>query len=406
MAHAEFRTNHLSPGRDAPMTRRLIALSATAAAACLALTACSTPDTSPAADPEADAAGAAAGDLELTEVCDADLTVQLQWQPQSDMGAMFRLLGDDYTTDSARKSVTGSLIASGADTGVDLTLLAGGPAIGFQPVTSQLYTDDEIDFGLVHSDQLIAAAGAQPVIGVTPLLTYSPAMLMWDPETYGEDFGIADIASTDASVVVSAEQAYPTWLVAKGYAHADQIDGSYDGNPARFVSDPTIIQQGFANSEPYTYENDTPSWGRPVGYQLLRDAGFDIYASNFVVRADRLEEYSACLERLVPIIQQASADYIAEPGPVNEKIVDVVSSDSTYYSYSMGQADFSAKLLVDEGLIADENGTLGGYDLDRAERFVTELIPVIESTGVELPEGLTAADLFTTEFVDTTISAG
>ena len=36
-------------------------------------------------------------------------------------------------------------------------------------------------------------------------------------------------------------------LVAKGMLKQSQIDPSYDGSPARFVGDPAIVQQGFAN---------------------------------------------------------------------------------------------------------------------------------------------------------------
>ncbi|YCK79830.1 hypothetical protein M1D89_00080 (plasmid) [Arthrobacter sp. D3-18] len=375
------------------------------AAACLTLAACTSPSTAPGSPTPVAALPVATGDLALTEVCESELTVQLQWQPQSDMGAMFELLGDDYSTDPSRKSVTGSLVASGADTGIDLTLLAGGPAIGFQPVTSQMYADDDIDLGLVHSDQLIAAAKVQPVVGLTPLLTYSPAMLMWDPKTHGDDFSITDIATTDAPVVVSRDQIFPAWMVAKGYLAKDQIDSSYDGNPARFVSDPAIIQQGFANSEPYTYEHDTPAWDRRVGYQLLRDVGYEVYASNVTVRSDRLEEMTPCLERLVPIIQQASADYITDPAATNQRIVDIVATDETYSPYTIGKATYSAKLLAGEGLITNENGTIGGYDMDRVQRFVDELTPIIAGQGTELPANLHGTDLFTTAFVDRAIAA-
>jgi hypothetical protein len=341
----------------------------------------------------------------LADVCPADVGVQLQWQPQSDMGALFALLGPGYQVDSDNKSVSGPLVAGGKDTGVDITLKSGGPAIGFQSVTSQLYVDDSAMLGVVHGDQLVSAAADQPVVGVTPLLKYSPAILMWDPEKHPEWKSVGDVGQSDATVVVSKDQIFPQWMVAKGLLQQSQIDTSYDGAPSRFVGDPAIAQQGFANSEPYTYEEETPAWDKPVSYGLIKDAGYDIYASNVSVRADKLAEFSPCLQKLVPIIQQAGADYISSPDATNKVIVDVVSQDQTYSPYSEGEAAFSANLLKEKGLLANEdNGSFGVYDDARTTRNVAELSPVLAAGGNEVPGSMTAQQMFTNQFTDPAIS--
>lgn len=348
----------------------------------------------------------AADAQQLADVCPANVGIQLQWQPQSDMGAVFAMLGPGYRVDTDNKSVTGPLVAGGKDTGVDLTLKAGGPAIGFQSVPSQLYVDDSLTMGIVHGDQLIAAASDQPVVGVTPLLKYSPAILMWDPQSHPQWSTVADIGKTDATVVVSQDQIFPQWMVQKGLLKESQIDTGYDGAPSRFVGDPTLAQQGFANSEPYTYENDTPAWNKPVAYGLIKDVGYDIYASNMSVRADKLAELSPCLEKLVPIIQQSGVDYAAAPEAVNDVIVDVVSQDNTYSPYSQGEAAFSAALLVDRGLLAaEDDGSFGVYDEARTARNVEDLRDVLAATGNVVPADMTGADLFTNQFSDPSIAA-
>lgn len=348
----------------------------------------------------------AADAQQLADVCPANVGIQLQWQPQSDMGAVFAMLGPGYRVDTDNKSVTGPLVAGGKDTGVDLTLKAGGPAIGFQSVPSQLYVDDSLTMGIVHGDQLIAAAADQPVVGVTPLLKYSPAILMWDPQSHPQWSTVADIGKTDATVVVSQDQIFPQWMVQKGLLKESQIDTGYDGAPSRFVGDPTLAQQGFANSEPYTYANDTPAWNKPVAYGLIKDVGYDIYASNMSVRADKLAELSPCLEKLVPIIQQSGVDYAAAPEAVNDVIVDVVSQDNTYSPYSQGEAAFSAALLVDRGLLAaEDDGSFGVYDEARTARNVEDLRDVLAATGNVVPADMTGADLFTNQFSDPSIAA-
>jgi hypothetical protein len=338
---------------------------------------------------------------QLGAVCPHDVVVQLQWQPQSDMGALFQMLGPGYQVDSQAHSVTGPLVAGGADTGVRLTLRAGGPAIGFQSVSSQLYVDDAVTLGIMHGDQVIAASASQPVVGVTPLLKYSPTILMWDPASHPDWQSIADIGRSHATVVVSKDQIYPQWLTGRGLIDRAQLDTGYDGAPARFVGDPRIAQQGFANAEPYAYRHTVEAWAKPVKFQLVKDVGYDIYASNMVVRADRVDALAPCLQRLVPIIQRAGVDYITAPDAANAKIVDMVGADRTYTPYTADEAADSAKMLASQGLVADEaDGSFGTYDPARTARNVAELAPILNAGGANLPAGLTGDRLFSTRFTD------
>ena len=142
-----------------------------------------------------------------------------------------------------------------------------------------------------------------------------------------------------------------------------------------------------------------------MSYGLIKDAGYDIYASNVSVRADKLAEFSPCLEKLVPIIQQAGVDYITSPEATNKVIVDVVSQDQTYSPYSEGEAAFSADLLQEKGLLANEdNGAFGVYDDARTSRNVAELTPVLAAGGNSVPGSMTAQQMFTNQFTDPAIS--
>ncbi len=376
-----------------------LAVAATAATICAAVLAgCSSSgsdDTASSSLPSAPAESTLAG------TCPDNVVVQLQWQPQSDMAGVIGLLGPGYTVDTDNTSVSGPLVFDGMDTGVDITLRAGGPAIGFQSVPSAMYSDDSIHLGLVHGDQMISAAKDQRVVGVTPLLQYNPSIIMWDPATHPDVKTIADIGRSDASVVVSKDQIFPQWLVAKGLLQQGQLDTSYDGAPARFVGDPSITQQGFANSEPYTYENETPSWNKPVAYAMVKDAGYDVYASNVSVRAGDVEEMSPCLEKLVPMIQQTGKDYVASPDAVNATIVDWVSQDVSFTPYSAGEAAYSAGLLKDRAVIAPgADGVYGSYDMVKAQNVINDLVPILNGGGADLPAALPADQLFTTQFID------
>ncbi|WP_067666883.1 nitrate ABC transporter substrate-binding protein [Nocardia miyunensis] len=382
----------------AHITRRAVALAAALTIGACTLAACGS-STTPA--PSVSLAPAPAAQR-LAGVCPDTLTVQLQWQPQADMGAMFQLLGPDYTVDTNTKSVTGTLVAQGKNTGIKLRLKSGGSAIGFQSVASQMYVDSSIDLGLVHGDQIVAASAGQRVVGVTPLLTHNPAILMWDSAAH-PGLNLRGLAASHATVVVSKEQTFPTWLLAKGYVTKSQLDTSYDGSPARFVGDPSIVQQGYADAEPWEYEHDTPAWNKPVASGRLSELGFDPYASNVSVRADRLAQLTPCLKKLVPIVQQADADFVTAPTATDKLIADVVAKDPAYATYSLAEARYASGILKSENLIANENGSVGTYDPARAHAFVTDLAPLLAAQGAKVDPKVDPATLFDPEFGDRSI---
>ncbi|MEV6659216.1 nitrate ABC transporter substrate-binding protein [Nocardia fluminea] len=341
----------------------------------------------------------------LAGACPATVVVQLQWAPETDSGPIFGLLGPGYTVDADNNKITGPLVADGKDTGVRLEIRAGGPAIGFQTVPSQMYVDQRITLGLAHSEHAIAAAGQQPIVAVTTLLRNSPQMLMWDPKTNPDWQGIADIGKSGKPVVVSKGQLYPDWLVARGLVRKEQIDASYDNSPSRFVTDPSFAQQGFANAEPFTYEHEVRAWNKPVGYQLLKDVGYEGYARTVNVRADKLAELRPCLRKLVPMIQRATASFKADPSHVNEVVVDVVEQNPKLSPYSAELAEFGSRALIDGGLIGnDTDGVLGSFDETRVQRIIDEFGPILRAGGANVPTGLTAKDLVTKEFLDPAIS--
>lgn len=394
------------PSSRVSSTRRTLAVraavvAATASACVAALAGCTD---SSSTSQSATSLPPAPAEFNLASVCPKNVVVQLQWQPQSDMAGVIGLMGPGYTVDANQKSATGPLVYDGKDTGVDITLKAGGPAIGFQSVASAMYADDSIDLGLVHGDQLVSAAAKQRVVAVTPLLQYNPSIIMWDPKTHPEWNTIADVGKSNATVVVSKEQVFPQWLVSKGLLKQSQLDTGYDGAPTRFVGDPSIAQQGFANAEPYIYEHETPSWNKPVAYAMVRDAGYDVYASNVSVRPDKMEKLTPCLQKLVPMIQQTGKNYVNSPDAINKTVTDWVSQDVSFSPYSAGQAAYSAKILKDKGVIGtDAAGVWGGIDMVKAQKSIDELVPVLNQSGAGLPAQLPASDIYTTQFIDTNV---
>ncbi|MEU9130634.1 hypothetical protein AB0D08_21460 [Kitasatospora sp. NPDC048540] len=379
-----------------------ILLVPTALMAAAALAACSS-----ASAPQAPSSALQSPDaaVDLAGVCPKTVVVQTDWQPEAEHGAVYQLLGPGYTIDTDKKQVSGPLVINGKDTGVQIEIRTGGSTIGFQTIPAQMYIDKSITLGYVSTDAAIVAASDQPVKAVVSPLNKSPLSIMWDPASNPTWTGIADIGRSDAKVVVQKGVVFAPWLVQEGLIKSSQLDTGYEGTPARFVADPSIAQQAFATAEPYIYQHEIPAWGKPVKYQLLADVGYNLYPEALSVRDGDLAALSPCLTKLVPIVQQAQADYLADPAATNKLIVDAVAKYNDGWTYSAGVADYAVRTMRDLNIVAnDASGPLGGMDLNRVEAAVNTFSPILRSTGATIPERLLASDIATTEFIDKNIT--
>ena len=266
-----------------------------------------------------------------------------------------------------------------------------------QPVSVLQYTDDGIHLGHANTEGQILRYEETPVLAVVAPMEINPQIIFWDPETYPDVGTLADLGEEEITINVFGGGTFTEVFVAEDIWHADQIDTSYDGSPARFIAeDGAIAQQGFASAEPYTYEH-LEDWGKPVQYQTLHDAGFEVYAQTLAIVPDRLEELRPCLELFVPIAQQAAIDYIGAPDRANAIIIDAVTQYDDFWTYDEGLAQYSVETQRELGIIGNgPDGTLGNMD----EARVQGVIDQIRDAGLEVPEDLTVADLVTNEFVD------
>ena len=386
-------------------TRIAIGTPAVLLTAALALTACG------GSDGDASASAAPSGSVGATDLkaagCPSTVVVQTDWNPEAEHGGIYQLLGPDPEIDAGSKSVRGNLVdGEGASTGVQVEIRSGGPAIGFQAVTAQMYTDDEITLGYVDTDEAIQLSATQPTVGVLAQLDKSPQMIMWDPATHPDVTTIADLGQTDTIVRYFEGSAYMDYLVGAGVLTESQLDGGYDGTPAAFVaSGGADAQQGYASAEPFIYENEVDAWGKPVEYQLIHDAGFQVYASSLSVRGDKVEELSGCLEALVPVMQQADLDYVADPAAANALIVELVTEYDTGWQYSEAVAGYAASTMAELDIVGNgTDGTHGSFDTDRLQTLIEQTTPIFTEQGTAPKDGLTPADIATNEFLDTSIA--
>ena len=366
------------------------------AVAALAVAGCAT-DT----EPPAASAGGAGG---LAGACPDPVVVQSPWWPQSEHGTFYHLVGDGYQVDAEGLSVTGPLVASGVDTGIRVEVRAGGPAVGFQNAASLMYADDAILLGQVATDDAIGLSAETPVMAVMAPMDIAPYMIMWDQERFPEFNTVVDIGRTDTPVLYFDGATYMDYLVGSGILREEQIDGSYDGSPSRWLAeDGGLAQQGFATNEPYVYENELDAWGKPVRFQLIHHTGYPIYPEAVVIRADQLDQHAGCLAELVPILQQSLVDYLQDPAGTNQLIVELTDAYGAF-AYGPEKATWAVEQQLELAIVSNgDNATIGDFDLDRVQQTLDIVAPIYTGQRREIAPDLTPEDLVSNQFIDPAI---
>lgn len=374
----------------------LTALTATVAAL---VTACGSGDGGGAPAPAPPSATGA-----LSGVCPNPVVVQTDWFAESEYGAYFQLLGDAPRFDTDKKRVSAPLVDAGQPTGVDLEIRYGGPAIGFQQVSAQMYADKAITLGLVSTDEAIQNSDRLPTVAVAAPLETSPQMIMWDRRKHPDVRTIADLGRAGVPVLYYQADTYMQYLLTAGLLRPEQVDGSYDGSPSRWVtSDGAVAEAGFATSEPYVYRNELGE-GRSfdVDLQLVSDTGYPLYGQALSVRAADRAALAPCLAKLVPMVQRAQVAFVTDPARTNGLVVQAVQADNgSVWSYSPGLADYAVRTMRERGIVGNgPNATLGDMDEARVARMIDILRPVFAAQNKPIKEGLAPGQVFTNEFVD------
>ncbi|MDQ2677098.1 MAG: hypothetical protein M3Y51_00030 [Actinomycetota bacterium] len=347
---------------------------------------------------------AATGDGVLADVCPEKVVIQADWEPEAEHGGIYELIGDDYAIDAEAKAVSGPLLSDGEDTGVAVEIRIGGAPVGYQSAQSLLYQDRDILLGYGRTSEYMITQEDTPVTAVLSTMEKSPYAIYWDPATYPDAKAIKDLKAAGTTISVGPESSvWVDYLIGTGQVEESQLDRSDQNKPAMFVAaNGDLAEAGFITAEPFMYENEIAEWGKPVIGELIADAGYPEYFQAIVARTDDIEAEADCLKALVPIMQQAQADYIADPTGTNELIVELAETYDTGWVYSAEGAEFAHAAGIEKGIMADgADGTMGSFDTER----VQELIDIVGEYSDADVSSTTPDSLVTNEFLDPSISA-
>lgn len=338
--------------------------------------------------------------------CPDKIVIQTDWFPEPEHAYLYQLIGTEGIVDSEAGTYSGPI--KGTD--LSLEIRAGGPFIDFQSPSEQFYSDTDIYMAYVDTSTAIESHKATPTVAVFANFEVGPQILMWDPDVY--DFeSFKDIGDSGATILYFGGANYIKYLLSKGLINEGSTDGSYDGGPSRFIAEGDIVQQGFATNEPYRYQNEFENWKKPVDFLLIHDSGHQIYQSAVAVRPETIENDAACLEHIVPILQQGLVDYMNDPEPINIRLNEMVKELDSFWTSSIAGHNWSAAQMKELGLVTDgNNGYVGDMDEARIQRLIDELSPIFAAEGTDgfgsNDEALEPSAIYTNQFLDTSIDLG
>ena len=376
------------------------------ASVCVAAIAGCSSSSSPAADGTPSSSTAATTTGELSGICPSTVEIQQNWTPEAEQGAYYQLAASGGTIDSGQKTYTAPLLnpSTGKPTGVNVELLAGGPATGYSNPEQLLYENQSILLGVDATDSQIQSYSKTPTVGVvTPMYLYDN-VFFWNPAKNNLS-GISAIGSSGATLLsYGTGGALNLYLEAKGELHHSQIDGAYNGSPADFVaSGGALISGGYATYEPYYYSHQLSAWDKAISYQLIETTGYNPYSNTTFVTPANLKKYSACLKKLVPMIQQAQISYLQSPNRVNQLIVQLATDYKIGGGYSMAVAQYADQTMLADKIVSNpSSGAFGSFDLARVNTLISQLKATKSVTG--LPASFSASTLETNQFIDPSIS--
>jgi hypothetical protein len=348
----------------------------------------------------ADTTGEAAADTTVAageSVCPSKLVIQTDWFPELEHGGTYQLIGTGGEISKDLLNYSGPVQEQYAVGGLQEIEIN---TVKFDKTNSSILLDGEADMAYINMSDVIKDSAAVDMVAVAKTLDLDPQMVMWDPTQF-DITTPEDIATSGAPVLHFPGVAYIDYMIGVGYMTEDQSDPTYDGSDAKYVAtNGGVIQQGFATNEIFKYENEI-AWkdGAPadVEFFTVADLGFDNYPAAITMMRDKAAELDECLKVLVPVMQQAWIDFLNDPKPIMDKMIEINEVHDGFWGLSEGINDGGFALLESDGFAANSSdGTYCSFDEARVQGLYDVLAPIYAEQGVEIAPDISG--IFTNEY--------
>lgn len=233
-----------------------------------------------------------------------------------------------------------------AKEGLNVTIRMGGPQVN----TAQLLLSGALDFAIVSSSfiPLNAIKQGAPYVAVAAMFQKDPQVLIAH-----ESSGFKSIADMKGKPILISKDAWDGyWLFLKvAYGFTDTQGRPYTFNMAPFLSDKTLIQQGYVTSEPFLIKY---AGGDPQSF-LLADYGYPSYASIVMTSKKMVTEHPDVVQHFVDGSIKGWASFLHGD---HAKALAIIKKDNP--DYTDRTAVDSTAAMKKEGLVESGDALTAG----------------------------------------------
>ncbi|WP_210253231.1 ABC transporter substrate-binding protein [Beijerinckia sp. L45] len=220
--------------------------------------------------------------------------------------------------------------------GLDVTITMGGPQIN----TLQLLLAGDADFVIGYDFQILKARERNlPFVTVATSFQSDIQGIM----THDDVDSLAALKGKPILVGSAARQTFWPWLQ-KTFGYTDDQARPYTFNLQPFFADPTLSQQGYLTSEPFS----AMQHGAKIKFFLLSEYGYSPYSTTIVTTDAYAKSHPDVVARFVKATLEGWRDYMKNPAPGNALIKrDNPKMSGAELDYAV--ATMNAKHIVDGG---------------------------------------------------------
>jgi len=187
--------------------------------------------------------------------------------------------------------------------GLDVEIRMGGPQVN----GLQLLAAGRIDIAMADALQVLSAVEQNvPLVAIAATFQKNPTVLIAHPGVAR----IEDLKGKPVAIGSASNTTFWPWL-REHYGFTDDQKRPYGFSVQPFLADPTLSQQGFATSEPFSIEQGGV---KPVVF-LLADLGYPPYSETLAVTRKTLAAKRDALERFIRASAEGWKSYLVNPAP-------------------------------------------------------------------------------------------
>jgi NitT/TauT family transport system substrate-binding protein len=269
-----------------------------------------------------------------------------------------------------------------AKAGLEVTIKMGGPQVNLM----QVMLAGQADCIMGYDVQTIQA-WQQGIKAVTVAAAFQkdPAVIIAHPDVKRfEDLKGKPILIGTASLLT-----FWPWMKAK-YGFTDEHMRPYQFNIQPFLADPTLAQQGYLGSEPYSIEQKAKF--KPKVF-MLADQGWPPYATTVVCSAQTVKNKPRQVAAFVKASMEGWKSYLqGDPAPANA----LIKQDNPNMSDDV--IAYGIRKLKEEGVVMGGDAAKLGIGIITDERMKQTFATMVQHKMVD-PGKVDIKQTYTTQFV-------